>query len=283
MSQPPYRYLLMDLDGTLLDSRSGLSARNAAALHRATAVGWKLVLASGRTYHSLLRVTEPLDLPPFHLIANGGAVALTPGGAEVRYLNSLPAALWREVAGALTAEGLAPVVFAHRHPSPPQFHVTTLDGNPHHALYVRRNAHLCRVHGALDAAGEIPDVVEVAALGRDEEFQAASSRVMARFEGRARCHSMVLRLQGQWGLITEFFAPGTSKWRALEGLFPDAAAHPEAVVAIGDEANDLEMITAAGLGIAMGNAIDGLKTAADAVTADHDHDGVALALEGLLG
>ena len=277
----PYRYLLADLDGTLLDSLGGLSPRNNRALHRAVAGGMQLVLASGRTYLSLLKVTAPLSLPPFHIIANGGAVGLSPGAEEVRYLNPLPEALWREIAEALEAEGLAPVVFGHRHPEPPLFHVGPLDGDPHHASYVSRNSHLCRRHGDLKAAG-IPEVVEVAALGREPTFVAASERVLRRFGGRTRCHSMELSLHGAWGKVTEFFAPGTSKWRAMGGLFPDAAAHPETVIAFGDEANDLEMIREAGLGIAMGNAIEAVKAAADRVTSTNRQDGVAEALERIL-
>jgi hydroxymethylpyrimidine pyrophosphatase-like HAD family hydrolase len=93
---------------------------------------------------------------------------------------------------------------------------------------------------------------------------------------------MALQIGFQPGRITEFFAQGTSKWQAFLGLFPEAAAQSERVIAIGDEANDLEMIRAAGLGIAMGNAIPAVQAAARYVTADLDHEGVALALEAVL-
>ena len=280
-STTPYRYLLVDLDGTLLDGHAGLSQRNSDALHRAVAAGMRLVLASGRTYLSLLRVTEPLALPPFHLIANGGAVALSPGAEEVRYLNLLPDTLWPEIVEVLEAEGLSPVVFAHRHPEPSWIHVGPLAGDAHHASYVGRNRHIRSQHEDLKAA-EIPGVVEVAALGRERAFLAASERVLRRFDGRTQCHSMELSLHGAWGKVTEFFAPGTSKWRAMGEMFPDAAAHPETVIAIGDEANDLEMIREAGLGIAMGNAIEAVKAAADRVTSPNGQDGVAKALERIL-
>nr|WP_264175104.1 HAD-IIB family hydrolase [Clostridium tagluense] len=53
----------------------------------------------------------------------------------------------------------------------------------------------------------------------------------------------------------------------------------EEIICIGDEANDIEMITYAGLGIAMGNAIEELKDVAEYVTLDNDNDGVAKAIE----
>ena len=53
-------------------------------------------------------------------------------------------------------------------------------------------------------------------------------------------------------------------------------------MAFGDGMNDLEMLAWAGVGVAMANASDEAKAAADRVTADNDHDGVALVVEELL-
>ncbi len=283
MNQParPYRHLLIDVDGTLLDSSGVVSPRNLAALQRAVAAGMTLVLATGRTYSSLMRITGGQALPPFHMITNGGAVGLTPRGASVAYTNYLPPALWPRIVRALEAEGLSTLVFSHRHPEPPLFHVSRLDGDPHFEAYLRRNARYCRVHPRLSAA-QIPRVVEVAALGRHNGFEPASARVLQRFAAETRCHSMVLYLDRAWGRVTEFFQRDTSKWRAFLGLFPEAAAHPERVIAIGDEANDVEMMRQAGLGIAMGNAVPAVMAVADRVVADLHHDGVAEALEAVL-
>jgi hydroxymethylpyrimidine pyrophosphatase-like HAD family hydrolase len=214
------------------------------------------------------------------LIANGGAVGLTPGLAAVHYVNALQADAWRAIAQALAGEGLSVVVFGHRHPAPPLLHVTTRQGDPHFESYLSRHTLASNVVPDLLAA-EIPQVVEVAALGRGDAFEAASARVMERFASAARTHCMALYIQERYGRITEFFHPDTSKWRAFVGLFPDA--RPERVIAVGDEANDLEMIAAAGCGIAMGNATPELKAVARHVTAGNDSEGLALALEALLG
>ncbi|MCZ6646224.1 MAG: HAD hydrolase family protein [SAR324 cluster bacterium] len=276
----PWRYLLVDMDGTLLNSRGEITPRSRAALGRAVQAGLELVLASGRTYPSLLRVGEPLGLP-FHLISNGGAVGLTPRVEAVSYTNCLAAAAWPEIAEALLAEGLSVLVFSHRHPGPPLFYVASLQGHPHFEAYIGRHHALCRVADNLPGA-PIPAVVEVAALGSGAQFEAASARVMARLEDRSRNHSMVLFLNRNFGKITEFFHPATSKWAAFQGMFPEAVRRPQSVIAIGDEANDLDMIAGAGLGIAMGNATNELKAVADLVTGDNDADGLADALEPLL-
>ncbi|MBI3993022.1 MAG: HAD family phosphatase [Candidatus Lambdaproteobacteria bacterium] len=274
------RYLLADVDGTLLDSRGACTPRTVQALQRASAAGWTLVLASGRTYPSVLRVCGQLPVP-FHIISNGGAVGLTPGAAAVRYTNFLGPTLWPAIVEALRDEGLSPLVFSHRHPEHPLFYTLAREGHPHFEAYLARNQAHCVVDAALPRRA-VRDVVEVAALGSGEPFEAASQRVLARFAPDTRNHSMVLFLNSSYGKITEFFRHDNSKWRAFAGMFPAAAARAERVVAIGDEANDREMIAEAGLGIAMGNATEELKAVADRVTLDNDHDGLALALEHLL-
>lgn len=57
---------------------------------------------------------------------------------------------------------------------------------------------------------------------------------------------------------------------------------PELSVAIGDELNDVEMIKAAGLGVAMANAVDEAKKAADYVTDTNENDGVAKVLRKII-
>ncbi|MDH5753220.1 MAG: HAD family hydrolase [Deltaproteobacteria bacterium] len=281
---PGYDYLLVDVDGTLLDSSGRMSERTGRALHRAAAAGMQLVLATGRTCSSLSRITSGLGLPPFHLVASGGALALDRGG-NLRHAEYMPDGLWREVSRALADEGLSVVVFSHRPPEPLLSCVQSVAGDPHFEAYLARNPPSAllerRVLPDLPGA-ELSHVVEVAALGRGPDFDQASRRLLARFGGRTSCHNMQLFINGEYGRITEFFAPGVSKWKSFLALCPGAAARPERVIAVGDEANDLEMVRGAGLGIAMGNAIGLLKEAADMVTADHDSDGVALALERVL-
>ena len=65
---------------------------------------------------------------------------------------------------------------------------------------------------------------------------------------------------------------GIRDYLALHGLTP------EEIIAFGDGENDIEMLRFAGIGVAMGNAVEEAKKAADYVTGDIDDDGVAKAL-----
>lgn len=75
---------------------------------------------------------------------------------------------------------------------------------------------------------------------------------------------------------------GVNKGTALKALTEKLGLTPEDVMAIGDEANDLSMIEYAGTGVAMGNGTELVKSTANVVTADNDHDGVAQAIKSVL-
>ena len=75
---------------------------------------------------------------------------------------------------------------------------------------------------------------------------------------------------------------GTSKASGLSNVCKGLGIDPSEVIAFGDAENDLEMIQFAGHGVAMGNACDALKNAADEVTLTNNEDGIAHTLNHLL-
>jgi hydroxymethylpyrimidine pyrophosphatase-like HAD family hydrolase len=98
--------------------------------------------------------------------------------------------------------------------------------------------------------------------------------------------------QGEAGIkhdhihLLEVFDPQVNKWTAVHRLALEQGVPRERVACIGDEVNDLAMIEGAaacgGLGIAMGNAIDSVKKAANAQTESFREDGLARAIERIL-
>lgn len=80
----------------------------------------------------------------------------------------------------------------------------------------------------------------------------------------------------------EINAAGVNKAGGLRGLCRSLGVDMAQCIAIGDAQNDIEVIKEAGLGVAMENASDDVKAAADAVVPDCDHDGVAVCIESFL-
>ena len=82
--------------------------------------------------------------------------------------------------------------------------------------------------------------------------------------------------------IVELLHPEVSKGNALSLIAKDLAINPEEIIAFGDNHNDIGMLRLAGLGVAMGNAHEEVKAAADYVTLSNAEDGVAVVVEDMV-
>lgn len=97
-------------------------------------------------------------------------------------------------------------------------------------------------------------------------------------------HAEVIE-QRSWGApfpIIEIIKIGLNKAVGLKKAAEYYDIPPERIIAFGDEDNDLEMLEFAGYGVAMGNAIDQVKTISKDVTLSNEEDGVGVFLADLL-
>ena len=130
---------------------------------------------------------------------------------------------------------------------------------------------------------EVPDLRTVLQekVGQVEKFSVMYPKVELRDEAwravLAACPDV--EATTSLGSNIELNAPGVTKGSGLLALAEKLGLRRDQVMAVGDSGNDLSMIEDAGLGVAMGNATPEILAAADAVTADNNHDGVALAIE----
>lgn len=81
------------------------------------------------------------------------------------------------------------------------------------------------------------------------------------------------------GGIVDMVANGVNKGAALRALVAILGVPMEQTLALGDDENDIPLLQAAGLGVAMGNARDEIKAVADVVTRSNGEDGWAAAIE----
>ena len=132
---------------------------------------------------------------------------------------------------------------------------------------------------------EVPDVVEkVRALGLTVEkinyfFGDQQERARARRALQERGDVIV---SSSLDNNLEINAPGATKGEAILRLAKHLGLSREQTMGFGDGENDMTMIHMAGIGVAMGNAVEALKAEADYVTVTNDEDGVADAIEKLL-
>jgi len=249
---PRPRLLACDIDGTLLDDRGILPASIRDAIAAIAGSGVEVVLATGRSpWSGIAELTERLGLPGPHITMQGALVSV-PATGEVHRLRALAPALYSEAIGFADELGIDAVVAlldghrAERLPDIDEFFVTPLT----------EGRGFRYVEGLERLVDERP--IRVFLPTGPERHGAVRRLVVSRFAGRA---SIV------WSDLTgvEILAPGTHKGEAVSWLASTRGISPEEVAAVGDAANDAEMLRGAGWSAAMGSAPPDVRACADIV------------------
>jgi len=267
--------LAIDIDGTLLDSKGRVPAANLAAIHRAAAGGVRIVVATGRSFHFALQALG--DLPDdLTLLAYNGAIARTRGG-DTLLRRLLPQALAREVLAA-TIEWRHETACVFDRPLAGQLVYDRMDWTgPNRAGFMRRNAAIIQAVDRLeDAVSEDP--VQVTFNGGVQTMRAISAR-LAGHPVAPRLEVTLTEYPQRDFSMVDVCGAGTTKGSGLAALAGLFGIEQSAVMAVGDNHNDRDMLEWAGIGVVMGNAEPELKHADFHETGSNDEAGLAQAIE----
>lgn len=275
----PYRLVAIDVDGTLLDSSHRIPAANRAALHRAHEAGLRIVLCTGRTFTETRPILDELGLDLDAAICTFGATVNDARSGATWHRAALPGETATRAAGWLAQRGYS--VLWMTDPNEAGHDGFLLPGARRHPGYERWLARTpCRVRPVSGAGACDSPALRLSVIDDDAPLRATSEALMAEF-GERLVHN-VLRAPAYEVTVVELFAPGVNKWTGIQALCRRWGIPEAATVAIGDDVNDLAMLSQAGLGVAMGNAAPIVRAAARRLTAAHDQAGVARVIEALL-
>ena len=271
------RLLALDIDGTLLDPEGGIPALARAAVQRALREGLRVVLCTGRRYRSTLPIARELGLPGPVVVHNGALVkdAWTGRTLGATYL---PAELHPEVLAALRPSG-PPLVYVDGWPDADILTGPQDGAHPHQVDYLAQHAEHCRLVPSLEDARR-DDVLMMSVMADQPTLDELEARARRALGSRVRTHRLENRGYGSY--ILEILSPGAGKWAAVRRLAEAEGISAGEIAAVGDDRNDVDLVSGAALGIAMGNAVPELRAAADLVVAGNDRGGVAEAIEAVL-
>jgi Cof subfamily protein (haloacid dehalogenase superfamily) len=276
----PYRLLAIDIDGTLVNSRDELTPATRAALIRAGQAGIQVVLATGRRYSKTLHLVEPLEID-VPLVTAGGALVKDPLDHRTLYRAEFAPDLLRQTLAAVDEWGFDALLCADTYGERFDFFLGRPDvRSPQLAEYLRLNPGDGRLWPRL-----LDDPPQHAfmgfTMGTRDEMLALERRLEERLPGQLSMH--VVRSPRYTGFMCEIAPAGVTKWSGVCHLAALWGIDEAAICAVGDDVNDIPMIRAAGLGVAMGNALPPVKAAADRIAPTHDEDGLVQVVEWLLG
>jgi Cof subfamily protein (haloacid dehalogenase superfamily) len=274
-----YRLLAIDIDGTLVNSQHELSDATRDAVLRAKRAGIEIVLATGRRYSRVLPLVEPLELNVPLITASGALIKRAEDHAtlfQAQFNDGVLEACLHTVASA----GFEPVIYADTYEVGFDFYCVTHDTrSPLLAEFFTRNHGFGRPWPEL-VRRPPPGIFAGFAMGTRDEMLTLEAVLADRLPEQLYVH--VLRSPRYAGFMCEIAPHGVSKWTGVRRLADTWGILPEEMCAVGDDVNDIPMIHAAGLGVAMGNAVAQVKEAADRVAPTNDEDGLATVVDWLL-
>ncbi len=255
-----YKLIALDMDGTLLNSQGVVTAKTRKALRMAVEKGVRVTISTGRSYHGAAKTAKELGLTCPILVYNG-SMLVDPVTEEILYSKEmLPADAFLAMAEGIS-RGVTLCVW-----SKGKLYGYPLNERTEDYRRYAGNIVPLPIENIKDLAYQ--GVTKVLWYGTKEEIPSFWAEMQAKPFGCTRiCPSQPMFL--------EFFHGEVSKAAAMEKLGELLGIRREDMVAGGAGANDVEMLTYAGLGVAMGNASDLVKEKADTVTFTNDQDGVA--------
>lgn len=247
-----YKMIFSDMDGTLLKSETEISQKNVDKVIQAVRMGTEFVICTGRGVYGVERFLDQLKL-----MGRDGYV-ICQNGAAVYDLRDMRLAIQHN----FTADVLRPVVETARKLG---VAVYLYDDRTFMAEKMTEEVEAyCRVmHTDMRI---LPDGLEYEGRytkcllsGPTEKLERLKLEVAPAIDGQ-------LNMFFSSPTYLEFVKKGVNKGKAMEETAAKAHVDLKEVIAIGDSENDLSMIQKAGLGIAVANAQDHVKAAADFVT-----------------
>ncbi len=270
--------LAVDVDGTLVAGGDHVTEATCAAMRRATE-RLHVVLATGRRYRSARLVLDRLgvDLP---VVCLGGALTKDASG-ETLHSAPFDAAEVDHLLALAHHHGLALVLQRDAHARGGADFVVDagITWNAPTAHYVRYAGDFCRRDDAL-CRGGYEDALVAGCFADHAPLAAFEAALKA--ERGDEFATVICESKKTPGWYLEIIRGDVSKWTGLARYAARAGVAECAVCAVGDAANDLPMIRAAGLGVAMGNADDAVKQAAHRTIGRNDEDGLAAFIDELI-
>jgi Cof subfamily protein (haloacid dehalogenase superfamily) len=256
--------VITDVDGTLVTNGKVLTPRAIAAVHRLHDNGIGFSICSSRPPFGLRMMIEPLRLAlPF-----GGynAGAIVEPDLSVVEEKLIPPDAAREAVALFQEHGIDCWVFVGN-----QWLIANPTGD-----HVDREIHTIQTQPTIVPAFEeshFAAVGKIVGPSKDHDRVALVTELMQRaLAGRASA----ARSQPYY---CDVIPPGIDKGRLVELLAGRLQVPQSEILVLGDMENDLEMFQKAGFAVAMGNATDEVKRAAQATTLSNEEDGFAVAIE----
>lgn len=272
--------IVLDIDGTLLNTGKIISEKTKQALIAAQEKGIKVILASGRPTTGMLELAEQLEMTKYEgfLVSYNGARVTDCLTKEVLFNQAMSIETGQAILEHLKKFDVIPMIDKEDYLYVNDVYSGMLD-LPDGAFNIIEY----EARGGNFKLSEIDDLAAFATFPINKILIAAQPEYLQKIAPALHApFDETVTAAFSAPFYFEFTDKGIDKAKALNTVFPEMGIHSENIIAFGDGHNDRSIIEYAGIGVAMGNAVDALKEIADDVTLSCDEDGIAAGLEKYL-
>lgn len=269
------RLAAIDIDGTLIDTRSQVPEENRKAIERAIERGVQIILVTGRRYDFTQSIRAQLPAAVGMIVNNGALIKSSSGCTLLRRL--LPGRVARSVIGATPHfRENAALVFDRPAANQIVFERIPWEDPLRRGYFERNREYLTEISPLEDALTEDPiQVMYTGAVGGMRRLVAE----LAALDFAADFSIATAEYEARNFTIVDVIERACSKASALAEWANRHGIQRDEIFAIGDNLNDREMLSFAGLAVVMANAVPELKTQGWPVTLSNDEAGVAAAIQ----
>ncbi|MFC2584176.1 MAG: Cof-type HAD-IIB family hydrolase [Lachnoanaerobaculum saburreum] len=261
--------LALDLDGTLTDSKKRISERTKESIDKFITAGGTVALASGRPTFGVMPVAKILELDK-----KGGYILSYNGGCFLDCKNNKQLFMKE-----LTHEYL-PIL--EKQAKEFGINLMTYNGDKAYALDIDEQYYMIEINinhfirvKANPLTPKITFPIIKCLMTADGDYLAKVEKEMKKYwEGKLN----IVRSEPYFLEVTEV---GIDKASTITNMVKKLGKSVDNLICCGDGFNDLSMIRAAGIGVAMANAQERVRAAADYITKSNDEDGIADVVENL--
>lgn len=285
-----YRFIAIDLDGTLLNSYGEISAKNQSAIQYAIEKKVEVVLTSGRPISSVQTFAHEIGADHY-IICGNGSIVYNMEKKQNLYTNFLNKKKVLEIIKICEENSIYYNVYTDNFILAKSLNYNVLFFNQENNKKAdERKTNIKIVENLYQyiQEAENQNYLKITICDNDEIIFSSIIRKLRQLReidvldiehmSRKMIKSGTEEIPIEY-FYTEITNQNVNKWFAIQALIEHLHIEPEEVMAIGDNVNDLMMIKNAGLGIIMENAAPYIKEEADVIVVDNNHDGVAEAIQ----
>lgn len=259
-----FSLVISDVDGTLVTHDKRLTERTIATVRRLHERGIGFSICSSRPPFGLHMMIDPLQLRlPFGGYNAGGIVEPDLTVVEQKLI---PPDAVKEAVGAFQAQGIDCWLFTGN-----EWRIVNPDG-----AHVEHETRTIETRPTVVSAFTDADFTAVGKIVGPSDDHAKVARLAELLQAVLTGRANVARSQPYY---CDVIPPGIDKGRLVELLRDRLGVPRQEILVLGDMENDMEMFAKAGFAVAMGNATEAVKRAANATTLSNDEDGWAVAIE----